>query len=571
MGNSSAPAPAAHVRSFPMYLVKVRDFLQMDGPALPHGILRERGLLHQWCPGMFTIFVSHQWLGTAHPDPSGQQLAILRTALGRMIEGSLQVQQDLTSSTPAYRLVGPAHSLTSQTRQQIADGFLFLDWFAIPQITARLPGMNEDATKSEAAQAVQSIPAYVEAADLFIALVPELLHADTGLPCNYASWLSRGWCRAELWCRLLSSKQDTSVVVAYSANEAEFMLPLDWQRHLIADGSFTVESDRATVVRLGEVALESKLRTLQAAGPMSQYRFYLASRPRLLGQKQEDLTPDRFLEYFQFDSLASAIAESGMNGLMCAVLSGNVGMIHVLAEHKADVNYRLPDLSELGYYATQTLLMVAAKSYQAPSVLAALISLRADVTALSRAGFGAIFFSRSAEQVELLLSARAALHPTLFNGVAARASSETVSALLRARCEVSNRVAYGALHGVTLLARGNPHKYENAKLLLAHRADPNHRARPNLKYLLGLECKLASWIVDIYGYETCSTMARTGASLAGLTPLGAAALTGDSQLVGLLLSARAEISQNDRGDLPHELAAACGHTHLLPLLETMHV
>ena len=36
-------------------------------------------------------------------------------------------------------------------------------------------------------------------------------------------------------------------------------------------------------------------------------------------------------------------------------------------------------------------------------------------------------------QVELLLSARAALHPTLFNGVAARASSETVSALLRAR------------------------------------------------------------------------------------------------------------------------------------------
>ena len=52
------------------------------------------------------------------------------------------------------------------------------------------------------------------------------------------------------------------------------MLPLDWQRHLIADGSFTVESDRATVVRLGEVALESKLRTLQAAGPMSQYRRF---------------------------------------------------------------------------------------------------------------------------------------------------------------------------------------------------------------------------------------------------------------------------------------------------------
>ena len=37
------------------------------------------------------------------------------------------------------------------------------------------------------------------------------------------------------------------------------MFPLDWQRNLIADGRFTVESDRATVVKLGEVALESAM------------------------------------------------------------------------------------------------------------------------------------------------------------------------------------------------------------------------------------------------------------------------------------------------------------------------
>lgn len=39
--------------------------------------------------------------------------------------------------------------------------------FAIPQITARTDGINENATKSDAAKAVQSIPAYVEACDLF--------------------------------------------------------------------------------------------------------------------------------------------------------------------------------------------------------------------------------------------------------------------------------------------------------------------------------------------------------------------------------------------------------------------
>ena len=48
---------------------------------------------------------------------------------------------------------------------QVADGYLFLDWFAIPQITAGTDGVNEDATRSDAALAVQSIPAYVEACD----------------------------------------------------------------------------------------------------------------------------------------------------------------------------------------------------------------------------------------------------------------------------------------------------------------------------------------------------------------------------------------------------------------------
>ena len=41
--------------------------------------------------------------------------------------------------------------------------FHFLPRFAIPQITARTAGVNEEDTKSDAAKAVQSIPAYVEA------------------------------------------------------------------------------------------------------------------------------------------------------------------------------------------------------------------------------------------------------------------------------------------------------------------------------------------------------------------------------------------------------------------------
>ena len=80
-------------------------------------------------------------------------------------------------------------------REQVLDGYLFLDWFGIPQITARVEGVNEDTTRSDAALAVQSIPFYVEVSNIFLALVPEFKHKNTGLFCNYSSWFCRGWCR----------------------------------------------------------------------------------------------------------------------------------------------------------------------------------------------------------------------------------------------------------------------------------------------------------------------------------------------------------------------------------------
>ena len=56
--------------------------------------------------------------------------------------------------------------------QDVSNGFVFLDWFAIPSITVR---KTESDVKSEVLRAVRSIPAYVEVADLFVSLVPELI------------------------------------------------------------------------------------------------------------------------------------------------------------------------------------------------------------------------------------------------------------------------------------------------------------------------------------------------------------------------------------------------------------
>ena len=174
-----------HQCSFPMYVVKVSDFLEMEGVPEPHQVLRQKGLLHEWQPSMFVIFVSHQWLGNGSPDPSGQQMTVLRHALQAWIDGSMKVDIDL------MRTFGE-QSYATTSYERVASAYLFLDWFAIPQLTERADGVNDDATISDTARAVQSIPAYVESCDMFVALVPDLVHSDTGLQCNYSTWLSRG-------------------------------------------------------------------------------------------------------------------------------------------------------------------------------------------------------------------------------------------------------------------------------------------------------------------------------------------------------------------------------------------
>ena len=112
---------------------------------------------------------------------------------------------------------------------------------------------------------------------------------------------------------------------------------------------------------------------------------------------------------------------------------------------------------ELGYYETQTLLMTAAKSKKPSKVLRTILELRAEVNALSSNGTNAMFIARSPaqalgqrplrqrpalwRQVWLLLEARADVHVrrgdmmlTPLTGCATMACTETVRALLQARC-----------------------------------------------------------------------------------------------------------------------------------------
>ena len=165
-----------------------------------------------------------------------------------------------------------------------------------------------------------------------------------------------------------------------------------------------------------------------------------------------------------------------MNGLMCAVFSGDTDMLRLLAQARADMNYRLHGLAELGYYDSQTALMAAMKSHQAPCVLEALIELRSDVNMPDRLGLPALYMSRSAEHVKVLLDHRADTPAFVLEGPAAFASPDTVQALLAYRCDPSQDTRASPLHALSLLSRSNRRAVETAKLLLMSRADVNTRA-----------------------------------------------------------------------------------------------
>ncbi|CAE7212188.1 warA [Symbiodinium sp. CCMP2592] len=551
-----------HPCLFPMYVVKVSDFLQMEGPPQAHDALMDQGLLHEWHPGMFVVFISHQWIGAGHPDPSGTQTAALRGAVSSFIDGSLQVEPDLIS-------MDISTIWTTYSCEEIANGYIFFDWFAIPQITARKQGVNENVTKSDAALAVQSIPAYVEVSDLFIALVPELTHAQTRKPCNYTSWLSRGWCRAELWCRLLSNKRNTSVIVVYSAREAQFIFPLDWQQNLIADGQFTVESDREAVVQLGEMAVESKIQHLAVEGPLKGYRFYKAMRNKLLGQPRQDLSLDAFLSSFNFESVEAAINDdSGMDGMATAVFGGAVNILRRLVEKRGDPNRRMRGMGELGYYDTQTLLMVAAKSSQPADVLSTLIELHADPCAVSRSGINCAFLARSPGHVKVLLEARMDVSSSFeVHGACSFAGPSTVKAILAARASVNSQgEGYTPLHACAMFSRGNRFAAETARLLIQQRADVNAPAVPSGYF--DLECRCARLVSALAGFENGSYVTRMLASIPGITPLGTAAFIGDEHLCQILLDHGADMRPNARGDTPETFAIVNRHDHLIPHLAT---
>ena len=196
---------SCHAAQAPMWVVRVKDVLKMQGKMVPHQVLAREGLLWR-CEGLsssWVIFVSHQWMGLGHPDPFREQLRVLQEALRGMISEELHIEQD---AAVQFFLKG-GRTLSKQERRQLEHAYIWLDYFSVPQMVPEAP-----VTREEQLKYINSIPYYVESCEIFIALVPRSVH-EAGHTCGEASWLQRGWCRTEMWCKLLSDRSDIPIIL----------------------------------------------------------------------------------------------------------------------------------------------------------------------------------------------------------------------------------------------------------------------------------------------------------------------------------------------------------------------
>ena len=162
----------------------------------PHQELEQRGLLwlrEHTSLKSWVMFVSHQWLGRSHPDPNGEQLRVLQDVLRQLIVRRIKVEYDLTTQTYVN-----ARMLTKAECHNLQHAYVWLDWFCVPQMVPGLP----TTTREEQLNYFFCIPYYVDSCELFVALVPRCLH-KTGEPVGESTWLQRGWCRTEMWCKVL--------------------------------------------------------------------------------------------------------------------------------------------------------------------------------------------------------------------------------------------------------------------------------------------------------------------------------------------------------------------------------
>ncbi|CAE7334730.1 unnamed protein product [Symbiodinium sp. CCMP2592] len=532
----------------PMWVLKVQDVLNMDGKFLRHHELKQKGLLklrEHTDPKAWVVFISHQWLGREHPDPHGERLHVLQDFLRGLICLQVQIEHD-----PTTQFFMKGRKLTKAECRNLQHAYLWLDYFCVPQAP--------EATEEEQIKYIFSIPFYVDACELFLAMVPRCYN-EAGEPCGLPTWLQRGWCRTEMWCKLLSDASDIPIAVVTRGDSAEFPT-MRWTFHTIHTGEFSVEADRASCRQVVQRALQRKIAELKSHGDLDRYRLFSALFESLLGLPPRQRSLKEFLDDFAFKSLKKCRGRVGVGPVACAALAGDAPLIHELVTARATLHSRTRADEYMGVMPECTPLHLACW-FRSDNLLPlrTLIELRANTMAGKGGTPGPLNFCHTADAVELLVEHGASVNvptstllwPPLHTMCMNAAEPETLAKILELRAD-PNGDPDGSQPLAMLGVWGNSNIYliESAQLLLRKKADVNKVFETvGIWRIIELGCRAYGlfsrkppMMVKVFGNFTTNC-------------LGWAAMYGCEDLAVFLLQARADTEvRNHRGLRPIDLS-----------------
>ncbi|CAE7806558.1 ANK1 [Symbiodinium sp. CCMP2592] len=559
---------------FPMWLIPGSVLAQLEHPLLPHETLLQQGKLVRWEPGhpRTVVFISHEWLGTYHPDPDFKQFKVLQLALENLRTGMARIRKDTVSEILRIPLPMPS----DEEQHNCLDWDFWYDYISCPQLSVA-PDMEASmeemsASKGELADAIASIPAYCDKADYTIVLAPSLLHNEARKVLSTSSWGSRGWCRAERTATVFSAGRKALLVVSSPTRMAISAGP-EWVTSWPGQGRFTVEEDRKVLQELTGELLATKCSNLLRSG-QSHWRFYQALQPKARGRAEflnEDL--DDFLDRYSLLDARSVV--EGMTPLMLASLEGNISVMRELLKSKAQVDERISwRLPEAHIHGTVVTALSLAASLSSKEAVLALLDARASLdlpSGLSGAGVvvQAAYFGNSSVLATLIERRGDMNYPTTLGGnallAAAGASNVDCTRILleqRADPNFMNYIGSTALSFSCLFNTDAGH----AELLLQARADPNLRG-------LAKNCLWATvcWACQKKIQMGNATSVHWNIALSnGGTPLHVAALNGSLQIAMLLMEHDADVEATWGDNLltPLDLAKNHDHEDLVACLET---
>mmetsp|Transcript_8023 Transcript_8023/g.23966 ORF Transcript_8023/g.23966 Transcript_8023/m.23966 type:complete len:436 (-) Transcript_8023:960-2267(-) len=309
---SPVPRQSSQRARYPMHGMPVSRLLKLRGPLRRHEACLKSGLVTRIPPRAPVIFVSHQWLSFAHPDPRCIQLRRLQAMLRRVTvdrDSSLFAPDDwdaFARGVDARKTKSALHAraMRSDTREltwegfadELAGAYVWLDYFSIPQRddqkfprrhvlagrsssssaasspttpSARSPSSVSERhlprTMSTQKAAIVSIPAYVERTHYFVVLAPRAAHEDTGAVCDLESWRKRGWCRLEEWSNFLTIQKSNPLVLTehprvHVEEMADFWsFRANTRLGSVATGDFTHDEDRGYCLAILKEMWSSKL------------------------------------------------------------------------------------------------------------------------------------------------------------------------------------------------------------------------------------------------------------------------------------------------------------------------